>query len=111
MFSLSAFFCNPRPGPPCSRTCSQPENHLPHSLATCKTPLERSTHMRSLFGLALGVLLAAVAVGIKLVPALQQTGITQTVVRSIIVALILVGLWRGLALQTRRPRHAATVGS
>jgi hypothetical protein len=65
--------------------------------------------MRSLFGLALGVLLAAVAVGINLVPALQQTGITQTVVRSIIVALILFGLWRGLsatsaAAATRRRR-------
>lgn len=53
--------------------------------------------MRFLARLGLGVLLAAVAVGINLVPALQQTGITQTVVRSTIVALVLIGLWRGLS--------------
>jgi hypothetical protein len=53
--------------------------------------------MRFLTRLGLGVLLAAVAVGINLVPALQQTGITQTVVRSTIVALVLIGLWRGLS--------------
>jgi hypothetical protein len=53
--------------------------------------------MRFLTRLALGVLLAAVAVGVNLIPALQQTGITQTVVRSIIVALVLLGLWRGLS--------------
>jgi hypothetical protein len=53
--------------------------------------------MRFLARLGLGVLLAAVAVGVNLVPALQQTGVTQTVVRSIIVAVILIGLWRGLS--------------
>ena len=53
--------------------------------------------MRFLTSLALSVLLAAVAVGVNLVPALQQTGITQTVLRSTIIALVLIGLWRGLS--------------
>ena len=53
--------------------------------------------MHFLTRLALGALLAAAAVGVNLISALQQTGITQTVVRSIIVALILFGLWRGLS--------------
>src|SRR5215472_1308495 len=65
--------------------------------------------MRFLARAGLGVLLAAVAVGINLVPAVQQTGITQTVVRSLIVVLILFGLWRGLSATngpaaTRRKR-------
>jgi hypothetical protein len=47
--------------------------------------------------LALGLLLAALAVGLNLVPFLQQTGITQTAVRLLIIALVLLGLWRGLA--------------
>jgi hypothetical protein len=53
--------------------------------------------MRFLSRLALGLLLTAVALGVNLVPALQQTAITQTVVRSTIVALVLFGLWRGLS--------------
>jgi hypothetical protein len=52
--------------------------------------------MRFLALLALGVLVAAVAVGLNLVPFLQHTGITQAVLRSIIIALVLFGLWRGL---------------
>jgi hypothetical protein len=53
--------------------------------------------MRFIARLGLGALLLAIAVALNLVPALQQTGITQAVVRSIILALILFGLWRGLA--------------
>jgi hypothetical protein len=53
--------------------------------------------MRFLARLALGVLLTAVSVGLNLVPALQQTGITQAALRLVILALILLGLWRGLA--------------
>jgi hypothetical protein len=53
--------------------------------------------MRFVARLALGVLLLAVAVALNLVPALQPTGITQAVVRSIILVFILFGLWRGLA--------------
>jgi hypothetical protein len=41
--------------------------------------------MRFLALLGLGVLAAAVAVGINLVPFLQETGITQAVLRIIIV--------------------------
>ena len=52
--------------------------------------------MRFLALLGLGVLAAAVAVGINVVPFLQQTGITQAVLRIIILALVLFGLWRGL---------------
>jgi hypothetical protein len=52
--------------------------------------------VRFLARLALGVLLTAVAVALNLVPILEQTGITQAVVRSIILALILFGLWLGL---------------
>jgi hypothetical protein len=53
--------------------------------------------MRFMTRLALGGLLLAVAIALNLVPALQQTGITQSVVRGTILALILFGLWRGLA--------------
>jgi hypothetical protein len=53
--------------------------------------------MRFVARLALGVLALAVAVALNLIPALQQTGTTQAVVRSIILAFILFGLWRGLA--------------
>ena len=62
--------------------------------------------MRFLVRLALGVLLTAVSVSLNLVPALQQTGITQAVLRLIIIALILFGLWRGLGrtdLPTQTP--------
>jgi hypothetical protein len=52
--------------------------------------------MRFVTRLGLGILLAGVALGINLIPGLQQTGITQTVVRSIIVLLVLYGLWRGV---------------
>jgi hypothetical protein len=65
--------------------------------------------MRFLALLALGVLVAAVAVGLNLVPFLQQTGVTQAVLRFIILALVLFGVWRGLAATnvraaTRRSR-------
>jgi hypothetical protein len=53
--------------------------------------------MRFLALLGLGVLAAAVAAGLNLVPFLQQTGITQAVLRIIILALVLFGLWRGLS--------------
>lgn len=53
--------------------------------------------MRFLARLALGVLLAALAIGLDVIPALQQTGTTQAVVRIVILALVLYGLWRGLA--------------
>jgi hypothetical protein len=59
--------------------------------------------MRFLALLALGVLVAGVAVGLNLVPFLQQTGITQAVLRSIILALVLFGLWRGLAATNAPP--------
>lgn len=52
--------------------------------------------MRFFALLGLGVLAAAVAFGLNLVPFLQQAGITQAVLRVIILALILFGLWRGL---------------
>ena len=65
--------------------------------------------MRFLALLGLGVLVAAVAVGLNLVPFLQQTGVTQAGLRFIILALVLFGLWRGLAatnvrVATRRSR-------
>ena len=65
--------------------------------------------MRFLTLLGLGVLAAAVAVGLNLVSFLQQTGVTQAVLRFIILALVLFGLWRGLAATnmqaaTRRSR-------
>jgi hypothetical protein len=65
--------------------------------------------MRFVIRLGLGILLAGAALGINLIPGLQQTGITQTVVRSIIVALVIYGLWRGLSAisttaATRRSR-------
>jgi hypothetical protein len=68
--------------------------------------------MRFLARLGLGVLAAAVAVGLNLVPLLQQTGVTQAVLRIIILALVLFGLWRGLAATnvpaaTRRNRWLA----
>ena len=62
--------------------------------------------MRFLARLALGVLLTAVSVGLNLIPALQQTGITQAALRLGIIALVLFGLWRGLgrtALPTQTP--------
>lgn len=58
--------------------------------------------MRFLALLGLGVLAAAVGFGLNLVPFLQQTGITQAVVRIIILALVLFGLWRGLAATNLR---------
>jgi hypothetical protein len=48
--------------------------------------------MRFVAWLSLGVLLAVFGVAINLVPALRQTGVTQTVVRGVIVALIRFGL-------------------
>jgi len=53
--------------------------------------------MRFLALLGLGVLAAAVAVGLNLLPVLQQTGMTQAVLRIVIIALVLFGLWRGLS--------------
>src|ERR1051326_3562512 len=65
--------------------------------------------MRFLALLGLGVLAAAVAFGLNLVPSPQQPGLTQAVLRIIILALVLFGLWRGLAATnvraaTRRSR-------
>jgi hypothetical protein len=53
--------------------------------------------MRFLVLLPLGFSVAAVAVGLNLIPVLQQTGILQAVLRGVILALLLFGLWRGLA--------------
>jgi hypothetical protein len=52
--------------------------------------------LRFVVGLALGLLLTVVAVGLNLVPVLQQTGAIQAATRLIVIALVLVGLWRGL---------------
>jgi hypothetical protein len=64
-----------------------------------------SPQVRFVSRLALGVLLTAVSVGLNLVPALQQTGITQAAVRLVILAVVLFGLWRGLA-RTDLPSQA-----
>jgi hypothetical protein len=42
-------------------------------------------------------LLTALAIALNFVPALQQSGITQALLRNAILALVLFGLWRGLA--------------
>jgi hypothetical protein len=71
--------------------------------------------MRFVARLALGLLALAVAVGLNLIPFLQQNGITQAVVRSLILALILFGLLRGLAATnmpaTLRDRRWLTVAT